>query len=56
MWRIAREMERATRIRREGAEHECVKEGVANRTWPIQDIEKKMGSAGLRESKNKQCN
>ena len=32
-------MERVTRIRRERAEHECVKAGVANRTWPILDKE-----------------
>ena len=27
-------------IRRGGAEHERVKVGVANRNWPIQDMEK----------------
>ena len=33
-------MERAMRNSRGGAEHERVKAGVANKTWPIQEVER----------------
>ena len=34
-----------------GAEHKRAKAGVANRTWPMQNREREMGSPRLRESK-----